>query len=139
MRVKERLLFNRIALHGAHVPPRDAQPAAFVETDLAHTDCALGQRTAVAARGTPEAAVGKRLIKLAVTCFAREHVFQCGHFESTSYQLSALTIGFSLCNFIVLLAWSSTARRLGRLHPRVAECSAFTVPWTISGRSSAPP
>ena len=57
IRVEERLLLDRIALHAADVAPRHAQPAALVEAHLADADRALGQRTAVAAGVAAQAAV----------------------------------------------------------------------------------
>ena len=79
MRVEERLLLDRIALHAADVAPRHQQPAALVEAHLADADRALGQRTAVAARVAAQPAVGQRVVQLALARLAREHLSQCGH------------------------------------------------------------
>ena len=66
MRVEERLLLDRIALHAADVSPRHAQTSALVEADLADADRALGQRAAVAAGEASQAAVGQRFVELAL-------------------------------------------------------------------------
>jgi hypothetical protein len=65
--VEEGLLFDGIALDASHVPPRHAEAAPFVEPNLAHPDCAFGQRAAVAARIAAQAAVIEHGAQLAVT------------------------------------------------------------------------
>jgi len=47
--MKERLLFNRIALYSAHISPRHIEFAAFVEPYLADARLSLGDRAAVSA------------------------------------------------------------------------------------------
>ena len=59
IRVEERLLLDRIALHAADVAPRHAAAGRRVEAHLADADRAVGQRTAVAARVAAQTAVGQ--------------------------------------------------------------------------------
>ena len=62
IRVKERLLLDRIALHAANVPPRHEQPSAFVEPHLAHADRTFRKRAAMAAGVATEPAVGQLIV-----------------------------------------------------------------------------
>ena len=48
--MEERLLLDRIALDAANVAPRHVQPPVSIETDLAHANSAIGNRTLVTAR-----------------------------------------------------------------------------------------
>ena len=74
MRVEERLLLDGIALHAADVAPRHAQASAVVETHLADADGPVRQRTAMAARVTAEAAIGKPVVQLALARRLREQL-----------------------------------------------------------------
>jgi hypothetical protein len=85
VRMKERLLFDRIALHAADVSPRNAQRSAFVEADLAHPDSAVRQGTAVAARVAAQTAVREHVVQRPFPCFVRQDVGQCRHDETSIY------------------------------------------------------
>jgi len=74
--VEKRLLLDRIALHAADVAPRDVQRAAAVESNLADTKCAVGQRTCVSAGDAADAPVVERLDELARPNGRLEHVLQ---------------------------------------------------------------
>ena len=74
MRVEERLLLDRIALHAADIAPGHLQAAALVEAHLADADRADRERAAVAAGHAPQTAVGQLLVELAVARFARQNV-----------------------------------------------------------------
>ena len=74
VRVEERLLLDRIALHAADVAPRHPQPPALVEAHLADADGAVGQGTAMAARVTAQAAVGQPVVQRALARRLREQL-----------------------------------------------------------------
>ena len=79
MCVKERLLLNRITLNAANVAPRDHQAAVAVIADLADTNRAFRQRTAVAAGITPQPTVGKHIVEVAFAGFARQDISEGRH------------------------------------------------------------
>ena len=64
MRVEERLLLDRIALHAADVPMGHMQHAAAIEAHLADAGRAVGNRTGVPARMTAQPAAVDRLDQL---------------------------------------------------------------------------
>src|SRR5580693_6768681 len=66
IRVKKRLLLNRIALHSADISPRHIQSAAAVVPHLANAGLSLRYRTAMPARITPYPIAIQLLVKLAL-------------------------------------------------------------------------
>jgi hypothetical protein len=72
MGVKERLLFDRVALHAGNVSPGHAQVAAVVEADLAHTGRADGNGALVPARVTADTGPAAR------AAVHRLHQLRCG-------------------------------------------------------------
>src|SRR5256885_17228932 len=63
--VEERLLLDRIALHSAHVSPRDVELPALVVADLAHPRLSLSNGTAVPTGVAAQAVVVNWCIKFA--------------------------------------------------------------------------
>src|SRR5271165_5022617 len=83
--MEERLLLDRIALHAAHITPRDIESAAAVISNFANSGLAVGNRTAMAAGVTANAIAVKLLVKLACA-FANVLVYdiaQSGHYHLT--------------------------------------------------------
>jgi hypothetical protein len=64
--VEERLFFDGIALHPCGVAPRNIERAPAVEADFANAGLAFGNRTAVAARKTPDAVVVEFFVQRSV-------------------------------------------------------------------------
>jgi len=64
MHMEEWLLLDWITLHAANISPWHAEPPAPIETHFAHTERALWNRTAMAARVTTQASFVKRFHKL---------------------------------------------------------------------------
>ena len=60
MDVKKRLLLDGIALHARGVSPRDIEPSAAIEADLANPSLSLGNWALVATRKAANAVVVER-------------------------------------------------------------------------------
>src|SRR2546428_4405357 len=87
MRVKERLLLDRIALHAADVAPRHHEASVVVESHFADADRPRWQRTAMAARITTQPAIRERFVQVALTRFVRQQLSQCRHGTCPLYDL----------------------------------------------------
>ena len=84
--VKERLLFDGIALDAADVAPGSVELAAAVEADLADARVALGDGAAMAAGETADAVAVELLCELG-RCFGDllvEDLLESGHRDSTT-------------------------------------------------------
>ena len=81
MRVEERLLLDRIALHAADVPIGNVQHAAAIEADLADAGRAVGNRAGVAAgmAAQPAAVDGLDQLRRRLDRPGFEHLGQRGH------------------------------------------------------------
>jgi hypothetical protein len=77
--VEERLLLDGIALHPADVAVGHAQPAPFVEADLADPDRTFRQRTTMTARVAAQTAVGEPVVELTLARRVREELGQGDH------------------------------------------------------------
>ena len=80
--MEEGLLFDRVALHAAHVAPGHVELAAAIEADLADARQAVGDGTAVAAREATHAVSVKLFVEVSladvrVQNFAKCHVGRC--------------------------------------------------------------
>src|SRR5690349_12272099 len=74
--MKERFLFDRVALNAADVTPRHAQTSALVEPNFADTQRAVWDRALMTAGMTPQTATRQRLDKLGSRLLGadRQHV-----------------------------------------------------------------
>src|SRR5215208_3233299 len=77
--VEERLLFDRIALHAADVPPWDVELAIAVAAHFADADRARRNRTAMPARHAADPCAVERLYQLSRPGPRVEHVLEGGH------------------------------------------------------------
>src|SRR5690242_732212 len=77
--VVERLLLNGIALHSAHIAPRNVELSAAVEAHLAHADLAVRYGAAMAARHAADKSLFHLLAKVAFPNGFLQDVGQCVH------------------------------------------------------------
>src|SRR6266498_3273487 len=123
MRMKERLLLDRIALDAADITPRHLEPSTLVEAHLAHADRAVGQGAAMPARVAAQPAVGKRLVQLTVARLARQDLSQGRHRTSLLYSappsLPATSVPPGDLSSRALMSSPRLARALDGQHLRV--------------------
>ena len=77
--MEERLLFNRVALKGACVIPRNVELATPVEADLAYPWTAIGDGAAVTARKAAQSVAFELLVEFALPNVLIENLAQRSH------------------------------------------------------------
>jgi hypothetical protein len=77
--MEERLLLDGIALHAAHISPGNIQLSALIETDLANTQLAFRDRTAVAAGIAAHTLAVELLVQIALADVPSENVAERRH------------------------------------------------------------
>jgi hypothetical protein len=77
--VEERLLFDRIALHAAHVSPGNVKSAALVVSDFTDSELAICDRATMPAGIAAHSISVELLIELALPHVVMDNVSKGGH------------------------------------------------------------